>query len=216
MSTLVLDVLGMLAVAAAIMVITSRSPVVAVMWLIAVFVMAACYLVCLGVTFVGLTYLVVYVGAVAVLFLFVVMMLNVRMSEVVTGGSEYAAGLPLGLAVATLFLYEVLTVAGIMPTYADGSVVNSSITGTRAGELALGLLNTAQGFLLNTPSATGFATDVNLAFVPGGAWHVGVTQVQALGVALYTTGALWLMLISLVLLLAMLGPIALCMRSPRA
>jgi len=62
-------------------VITSSNPVISVLFLVTVFALAACYLLTLGVSFVGLAYLIVYVGAVAVLFLFVVMMLNVRVSE---------------------------------------------------------------------------------------------------------------------------------------
>lgn len=110
MTSLVLDLLAVSTVLAAVLVITARSPIVAVLYLIGVFVLAACYLVCLGITYVGLTYLVVYVGAVAVLFLFVVMMLNIRLSEVVSTGYEYTKGLPLGLMLAVVFLLEALSI----------------------------------------------------------------------------------------------------------
>jgi NADH-ubiquinone oxidoreductase chain 6 len=72
-----LNLLALGSVIAGILVITSSNPVISVLFLVTVFVLASCYLLALGVSFVGLTYLIVYVGAVAVLFLFVVMMLNV-------------------------------------------------------------------------------------------------------------------------------------------
>ncbi len=71
------DILALFAIISAIRVITSSGPVIAVMNLVAVFVFIACYLVIIGIVFIGLSYLIVYVGAVAVLFLFVIMMLNV-------------------------------------------------------------------------------------------------------------------------------------------
>ena len=58
--------------------ITSKNPVISVIYLIATFVQLAVVLVLLGINFVGISYIVVYVGAIAVLFLFVIMMINVR------------------------------------------------------------------------------------------------------------------------------------------
>lgn len=198
---MLLDILALMAVGAAVLVITARSPIVAVLYLIAVFVLAACYLMSLGVGFIGLSYLIVYVGAVAVLFLFVVMMLNVRLSDIVSAGREYSAGLPLGLIVGTLFLFELLSVV--------------PAAGTQAGELSLNLLARANALLLGVDSAASSGTDVHLAFmtVPADVSFSVLSQVQALGVSLYTYSALWLMLVSIILLLAMMGPIALCMRS---
>lgn len=201
MTSLLLDILALLTVVAAVFVITARSPVVSVMFLIAVFVLAACYLVCLGVTFVGLSYLIVYVGAVAVLFLFVVMMLNVRLSEVTAAGHEYTKSLPLGALVGSLFLYELLTV---VPT-----------PSTSAGELTLSLLSRVHGAILGVNGSSTSGDTVHLAFTTESAdvAYSVVSQVQALGLSLYTYGSLWLLVTSVILLLAMMGPIALCLRS---
>jgi NADH-ubiquinone oxidoreductase chain 6 len=202
MTSLVLDLLAVSTVLAAVLVITARSPIVAVLYLIGVFVLAACYLVCLGITYVGLTYLVVYVGAVAVLFLFVVMMLNIRLSEVVSTGYEYTKGLPLGLMLAVVFLLEALS---IVPSLSSAGMT-----------MALGALSGLNATLLGTYSSPVVATsDVHLVFSDqaADASFAYLSQVQALGLSLYTYGFLWLMLISFVLLLAMLGPIALCLRS---
>ena len=64
--------------------ITSKNPVISVVYLIATFVQLAGVLVILGINFVGISYIVVYVGAIAVLFLFVIMMINVRLCAYAT------------------------------------------------------------------------------------------------------------------------------------
>jgi NADH:ubiquinone oxidoreductase subunit 6 (subunit J) len=64
--------------------ITSKNPVISVIYLIATFVQLAGVLVLLGINFVGISYIVVYVGSIAVLFLFVIMMINVRLCAYAT------------------------------------------------------------------------------------------------------------------------------------
>ena len=86
MNTFLLDLLGFGAVLSRILVITSTNPVISVLFLISVFINAAGYLLILGVGFIGVSYLIVYVGAIAILFLFVVMMLNIQLTEIVSDG----------------------------------------------------------------------------------------------------------------------------------
>jgi NADH-ubiquinone oxidoreductase chain 6 len=201
MTTIALDILAISTIVAAIFVITARSPIVAVLFLIAVFVLAACYLISLGITYVGLTYLVVYVGAVAVLFLFVVMMLNVRLSEVVSTGYEYTKGLPLGAIMAVVFLLESLSIVPAISTH--------------AGEIAVDIINKMHSFIFGLSPSSASIANVNLMF-PTNAVDASfnyVSQVQSLGISLYTYGSIWLVIISFVLLLSMLGPIALCLRA---
>jgi NADH-ubiquinone oxidoreductase chain 6 len=63
------------------------SPVLAVVFLIATFVLAAIYLILLGISFIGITYIILYVGAIAVLFLFVIMMLNLKDKDLIEPSS---------------------------------------------------------------------------------------------------------------------------------
>jgi NADH-ubiquinone oxidoreductase chain 6 len=84
MNTFLLDLLAFGALLSGVLVITSKNPVISVLFLISVFVNAAGYLLLLGVGFVGISYLIVYVGAIAILFLFVVMMLNINLTEIVS------------------------------------------------------------------------------------------------------------------------------------
>src|SRR6266508_3828252 len=105
-------------VASAFMVIAARNPVHSVLFLILAFVNAAGLFVLLGAEFLAMILIVVYVGAVAVLFLFVVMMLDVDFAELRQGFLSY---LPLGAFVGIVVLIELLLVVG-------GWVINAGAT----------------------------------------------------------------------------------------
>ena len=96
-------------VASAVMVIVSRNPVHSVLFLIVAFVNASGLFVLMGAEFLAMILVVVYVGAVAVLFLFVIMMLDVDFAELREGFLEY---LPIGLVIGAVFLAELLLVGG--------------------------------------------------------------------------------------------------------
>lgn len=96
-------------VASAFMVIAARNPVHSVLFLILAFVNAAGLFMIAGAEFLALLLIVVYVGAVAVLFLFVVMMLDVDFAELREGFLQY---LPVGMLVAAIVLIELLMVIG--------------------------------------------------------------------------------------------------------
>src|SRR5438034_7603554 len=96
-------------VASAVMVIVSRNPVHSVLFLILAFVNASGLFILMGAEFLAMILVVVYVGAVAVLFLFVIMMLDVDFSELREGFLEY---LPIGLVIGGVFLFELLLTVG--------------------------------------------------------------------------------------------------------
>src|ERR1700709_172182 len=96
-------------VASAFMVISSKNPVHSVLFLILTFVNAAALFMLLGAEFLAMILIVVYVGAVAVLFLFVVMMLDVDFRELKQGALQY---LPIGLLIGGIFIAELLLVVG--------------------------------------------------------------------------------------------------------
>jgi NADH-quinone oxidoreductase subunit J len=96
-------------VASAFMVVTSRNPVHSVLFLILAFVNAAGLFMLLGAEFLAMLLIVVYVGAVAVLFLFVVMMLDVDFAEFRQGFLNY---LPIGALIGLIFAIELLLVVG--------------------------------------------------------------------------------------------------------
>ncbi|HMQ57176.1 MAG TPA: NADH-quinone oxidoreductase subunit J [Rhizobiaceae bacterium] len=96
-----------IAIASAVMVIAARNPVHSVLFLILTFVNAAALFLLTGAEFLGMILLVVYVGAVAVLFLFVVMMLDVDFAELKRGALEYA---PVGALVGIVLAAELIVV----------------------------------------------------------------------------------------------------------
>jgi len=121
-------------VASAIMVISSRNPVHSVLFLILAFVNGAGIFMLAGAEFLALIIIVVYVGAVMVLFLFVVMMLNVDFAELRRGILQYA---PFGFVIGIILLLELLLVAGsayLVPEVAGTGVlpIDGTIENTRA------------------------------------------------------------------------------------
>jgi NADH-quinone oxidoreductase subunit J len=100
-------VLSTICVVAGLLVVTARNPVHSVLWLILSFFSAAGLFVLLGAEFLAMLLVVVYVGAVAVLFLFVVMMLDVDFVRLREGYAQY---LPLGAIVAGILLFEMILI----------------------------------------------------------------------------------------------------------
>tara|TARA_Y100000588_G_scaffold379242_1_gene461068 strand:+ start:432 stop:1034 length:603 start_codon:yes stop_codon:yes gene_type:complete len=90
-----------------IMVISSRNPVHSVLFLIFAFFNSAALFLMLGAEFIAMMLVVVYVGAVAVLFLFVVMMLDIKISEIKKGFQKY---LPFGITIGLILLIELIIV----------------------------------------------------------------------------------------------------------
>src|SRR5277367_2752319 len=96
------------AVAAGAMVVVARNPVHSVLFLILAFFNTAGLFVLIGAEYLAMTLVIVYVGAVAVLFLFVVMMLDINFAELRQGFLRY---LPVGATVAVIFFIELMTVS---------------------------------------------------------------------------------------------------------
>lgn len=195
MKNLFIDILAFGTLLSSVLVITSKNPVIAVIFLISVFCNAAGYLILLGIGFIGISYIIVYIGAIAVLFLFVIMMINIKLTDILETGSQYTKNLPLALSIGSLFIYEIFT---IMP-FSFNNV--SSISNL------LGMLTNINAFLLNNETSS--LTTVFNAFNPAIA-DTSLTsflQVQAIGHGLYTYGAVFLIITSVILLLAMIAPI---------
>ena len=131
-----------LTVVSAVMVILARNPVHAVLWLILAFFNAAGLFVLLGAEFLAMILVVVYVGAVAVLFLFVVMMLDVDFAALRAG---FVRNAPMGVTVGAIVLAELVMVLGFRFT-------GVLPTGPRAAPLTPGISNTEMiGRILYTP-----------------------------------------------------------------
>jgi NADH-quinone oxidoreductase subunit J len=128
-------------VASAVMVIVSRNPVHSVLFLILAFVNAAGLFVLMGAEFLAMILVVVYVGAVAVLFLFVIMMLDVDFTELREGFIEY---LPVGIVIGGIFLFELLLTVGFW-------VINPGVAKSITAAIPANVSNTeALGLVLYT------------------------------------------------------------------
>jgi NADH-ubiquinone oxidoreductase chain 6 len=119
---LITELLIITAIISAILVIISKNPVVSVIYLIALFLNAALFLIVKGMPFIGISYILVYLGAIIVLFLFVIMMININLTDILEIGSYYTKNIPLALIVSGLFLYEFLN---LIPSYLNYAVFSS-------------------------------------------------------------------------------------------
>ena len=141
-------------------------------------------------------------GAIAVLFLFVIMMINIKLTDILDVGSQYTKNLPLALTVGSLFTYEIFTI--IPFSYDNASVLN----------LPVDLLNYLNGLFFGSELST--QSGVNLANNPYSVDTIfnNFLQIEALGQGFYTYGAMWFILSSVILLLAMLAPILIVHSKP--
>nr|YP_009649333.1 NADH dehydrogenase subunit 6 [Rhizopogon vinicolor]QDA23248.1 NADH dehydrogenase subunit 6 [Rhizopogon vinicolor] len=201
MKNILINILAFGTLLSSILVITSKNPVIAVIFLISVFCNAAGYLILLGVGFIGISYILLYVGAITVLFLFVIMMINIKLTDILETGSQYTKNFPLALAIGSLFIYEIFT---IMPfTFNNVSALSS----------LLELLTSLNNLLLN--SDTSSFVNVFNTFNPNVA-DITITNflhIEAIGHGLYTYGASLLIICSVILLLSMTAPIFISRKS---
>ena len=129
---------SVIAILSAIMVVVSRNTVHAVFFLILDFVSIGCLFIMVGAEFLGMMMLIVYVGAVAVLFLFVVMIMNVSEQKLSwLRGTRKSNHIPVGLVISLVILLELIVVVG-------GWKYKSSFLETRTLNLDGGLTNTHQ------------------------------------------------------------------------
>ena len=201
MKNMLINVLAFNTLLSGILVITSKNPVIAVIFLISVFINAAGYLIVLGVGFIGISYIIVYVGAITVLFLFVIMMINIKLSDILETGSQYTKNLPLAFSIGFLFIYEVFT---IMPFTINNISALSSVLET---------LTTLNGLLINSDNSLliNIFNTFNPAIVD--TTITNFLHIEAIGHGLYTYGASLLIICSLILLLSMIAPIFISRKS---
>jgi NADH-ubiquinone oxidoreductase chain 6 len=84
----ILSILSIIAIIFGISVIVNKNPIISILFLIGLFGSISSYLIILGLTFIGLSYLIVYIGAVSILFLFILMLINIRISELQSNTSN--------------------------------------------------------------------------------------------------------------------------------
>jgi NADH-ubiquinone oxidoreductase chain 6 len=98
----ILDIFSLICILFGISTIISKNPIVSVLFLIGLFSTISCYLILIGLSFIGISYLLVYVGAISILFIFILMLINIRISELISDTNNY---LPLAMLSIIPFIY---------------------------------------------------------------------------------------------------------------
>jgi NADH-ubiquinone oxidoreductase chain 6 len=182
-STGFLNLLAILALILGIFIIVTKNPIVSVLYLILLFSSISCYLIFIGIKFIGISYLLVYVGAVSILFLFILMLINIRVSEL---ASDTNNNIPLAIITILAFF---IPFSSILP---DAKFVSSSFT-FKLNDILQDLVN-----IKLVSYVTSKSWDGNL---------VDTTDIISIGNIMYTSYFIWLLITSIVLLLAMVGSI---------
>lgn len=209
-SPLGLDILSFGAILSGILVITARNPVISVLFLIALFVNIAGYLILLGISFIGLAYITVYVGAIAILFLFVIFLLDIKLAELHQDNNKNS--LPAGAIIGVAFLY---------PLY---SIIPSNITEMKSFSFYVfnwfnsiitqndwrSFSSPSKNSILSLDKGPSSRLEVESALAT--LWDgnfTAFTQISSIGNVMYTGYLLWFFVASLILLLAMVAAISL-------
>ena len=110
-SEISLDIIYLIAILLGTLVIISKNPIVSVLFLIGLFLSISCYLILTGLNFIGLSYLLVYIGAVSILFLFILMLIDIRISEL---SIDSLNSIPLAILLGSFFNYFINNVLPYM------------------------------------------------------------------------------------------------------
>jgi NADH-ubiquinone oxidoreductase chain 6 len=191
------DLFSLVAIICSIFVIISKNPIVSVLFLIGLFLSISCYLITLGLNFIGLSYLLVYVGAVSILFLFILMLINVRVSELLSDASN---SIPLAIMIIIAFN---LPINKLLPYNVEAYISSSNTYGNNTpniGTFDIFTKNLSNNEIL---FATSKVWDGNLS---------ETSHITSIGNIMYTSYSIWLILTSIILLLAMVGAIVITIK----
>jgi NADH-ubiquinone oxidoreductase chain 6 len=187
-STGFLDILAILSILLGIFIIVTKNPIISVLYLILLFSSISCYLIFIGIKFIGISYLLVYVGAVSILFLFILMLINIRVSELI---SDTNNNLPLALITIIAFF---IPFSNLLPD----AKTKFNIMGFEFNKFLQDLTNTKQ-----------------ISYVTSKHWDGNLldsTDIMSIGNVMYTSYSIWLLITSIILLLAMVGSIVITIK----
>lgn len=196
-----LEILSLLSILCGILVIISKNPIVSILYLIGLFLTIASYLMIIGINFIGLSYLLVYVGAVSILFIFILMLINIRISELVDNSSN---SLPLAILIGIFFNLSLSKVfvnrIGLhIDFHGPFYMKDETIFYIKSNTVYDSIKYTWNNLFHN-----------ELSFVTSYTWDSKLAEtfhITSIGNIIYTSYPLWLIITSLILLLAMIGSI---------
>lgn len=194
------DIIYLVSILLGILTISSRNPVVSVLFLIGLFVNVAGLLILVGYNFIGLAYILVYVGAVSILFLFILMLINIRVSELFNDTNN---DLPLASLTIIIFYY---IMAQVLPlNFTENSIVSylsNSYSDIYNVQLDNELFN-----IVDLKQQIGYASSKG--------WDnslIEPTHIASIGNIMYTSYSMWLIVTSIILLLGMVGAIVITIK----
>jgi NADH-ubiquinone oxidoreductase chain 6 len=198
MNSIILNIFSIATLLFSVFSITSKNPVVSILFLIGTFVLASCFIIFLGINFLGITYIIVYVGAIAVLFLFIIMMINIKLTEILESGVQYSKTLPLGLLIVSFFIFLFLAILPNIFIHWKLFYTSSSILPT--------FNNTTSNGQISYVITDNYFKELQYFDNPD-ALITNLLQIDNVGFTLYTYGAFLLIVCSIILLLAMFSAI---------
>jgi len=178
-----LDFIVIISLFAGVFTIISKNPIVSVLNLILLFSTISCYLIFIGAKFIGISYLLVYVGAVSILFLFILMLINIRVSELI---SDTNNNIPLAI----------LTILAFFIPY--NNLLPDTKTDLKKTAFNLDIVNNTQ-----------------ISVVSSNNWDSSIVDnydIISIGNVMYTNYSMWLIITSIILLLAMVGSIVITIK----
>lgn len=202
----VLDIISLISVLCGVLVIISKNPIVSVLFLIGLFLSISIYLIIVGLNFIGLSYLLVYVGAVSILFLFILMLINVRISELLSNTSN---SIPLAIIIAISFNYPVHQILPNSMTAFKYIVDSNNTLNNNWYNHFSDYLNSIFRF------KTAELDNGEIFFVTSKTWDGNLSEnshITSIGNIMYTSYSIWLILTSIILLLAMVGAIVITIK----
>ena len=232
--SILIEILIINAIISAILVIISKNPVISVIFLISLVLNSTLFLVVKGIPFLVISYILIYLGAIIVLFLFVIMMINVRLTDILETGTQYTKNIPLALTVSGLFLYEFFNILPAVQAINNPLFsLNDSILINLSKELVITLnsflnngLSQIDSLLEKEVKIASIATqiteqqqilfnsynlNITLPLISNINWPETLinnhTQIVSVAYSLYTYGAFLFLILGIILLLAMIAPI---------
>jgi NADH-ubiquinone oxidoreductase chain 6 len=165
--------------------VTALNSVFSIISLIFTFIFASIYLIFSGIEFIAISYIIIYVGAIAILFLFVILMINIEIKETSSNNNQLFNNLPLGISIFSIIIYMFFNILPVFFTDLFSSISTNSI-------------------ILNYNY---FSMDKliysNIGLI------TPIIQIESLAINLYTYQSILIVLLGFILLLAMLASIEL-------
>ena len=181
-----LYIITIISLLSGILIIITKNPIVSVLYLILLFSSISCYLIFIGIKFIGLSYLLVYVGAVSILFLFILMLINIRVSELI---SDTSNNIPLAILTILAFF---IPFSNLLPDN------RTNMENFQIKDLFESFTSTGQTSYVSSNNWDGTIVDTN--------------DIISIGNIMYTSYSIWLIITSIILLLAMVGSIVITIK----